>query len=260
MRKFSIALFVLIHFIGNSVYSQNQELIDSINGYVPEYVGETGKAATRVFCVLGIGKGSCIVNNDIELSISVRPAKQEKSSMVNTKYSYADPQFIVTVKNKTSETLNVAFGSSTASVPPKSSETLDGQSLFVENGWFCDGLKIVDYATNIPKLPCFYFKKSKDDADFEFGNVLNYSESTSPVKFSVSLSYSTKKNPETKTMNVSLFVKNIIGIGQGWSESYNNCDLRTNIPTHGNCIYFVGRNMDRTSYVNYKTATFFPRQ
>ena len=315
--------------VSEEAMQRNKEVIESINSYVPEYRGKVGKECNRVFCVLGIGEGSTIVNDDVEISMEISPPKQKESFTRNVQYSYANPHFILTVKNRTASTLyidlgntffvrgenaiayyvpsatstssttgsgvsvnagavagalgiggsvgklaggvNVGGGSSSTSVnvtysqrvvaiPPMSSKTLDGQPLFYGEGWFCDGMQIVDYAKNAPRLPWFYFRTSKDEPCLEHGQMHTYSEAQSPVHFSLYLTYSpTEDCSETKMLTTSLFVKNIIGIHAGNSGGcLNNCNILVDIPKYKDCIHFVGLNADGRIY--YKNVpSVFPR-
>ena len=316
--------------VSEEARQRNREVIESINSYVPKYEGKVGKECNRVFCVMGVGNGSCIINDEVDLSMKVSPSPQKESFNRNTTYSYADPLFILTVKNKTAQTLyidlgntffvrgggnatayyvpsatstastsssgvsvnagavagalgigggigklasgvNVGGGSSSTSVnvtysqrvvaiPPMSSKTLDGQPLFCEEGWFCDGLEIVDYAKNAPKLPWFFFRTEKDDPEFEHGAVHSYSEELSPVHFSLYLTYSyTEDCSDSKRISSSLYAKNIIGIHAGNAGGMlNNCYVKHDIPRCNDCIYFVGLNADGRLY--YKNVpSRFPR-
>ena len=272
-----------------------------------------------------------MVNDEVELSMKIVPPPQKESFNTNTTNSYADPSFILTVKNKTAQTLyidlgntffvrggehatayyipsatstastsgsgvsvnagavagalgigggigklasgvNVGGGSSSTSVnvtysqrvvaiPPMSSKTLDGQPLFCEEGWFCDGLEIVDLAKNIPKLPWFFFRTEKDDPEFENGVEHTYSEDLSPVHFSAYLTYSyTEDCSASKRISSSLYLKNIIGIHSGYpgGTSLNNCRVKYDIPSCDDCIYFVGLNADGRLYLN-NVPSKFPR-
>ena len=317
--------------VSEEAMQRNKEVIENINSYVPEYVGKVGKECNRVFCVMGIGEGSCMVNDEVELSMEIVPPPQKESFNRNVQYSYANPLLLLTVKNKTTNTLyidlgntffmrggenatayyvpsatstastnssgvsvnagavagalgiggglgklaggvNVGGGSSSTSVnvtysqrvvaiPPMSSKTLDGQPLFCEEGWFCDGLKIVDYAKNAPKLPWFFFRAEKNDPEFENGAVHSYSEELSPVHFSVFLTYSyTEDSSASKRISSSFYIKDIIGIhhGYGGGTSLNNCYVQHDIPKCDDCIYFVGLNADGRLY--YKSVpSVFPR-
>ena len=83
---------------------RNREVIESINSYVPKYEGKVGKECKRVFCVMGIGEGSSMVNDEVELSMVIAAPK------INESFNYCNPMFILSVKNKTAETLYIDLG------------------------------------------------------------------------------------------------------------------------------------------------------
>ena len=154
-----------------------------------------------------------------------------------------------------STTVNITYSQRVIAVPPMSSKTLDGQHLFHVEGWFCDGLQIVDMANNVPKYPVFYFRNSKADQVLELGDVYTYSESFSPAHFSIILTYSnTEDCVQTKRITSSLFVKNIIGI-QKFTGSPYCCKTISQIPACEDCIYFVGMNWNAVC----SSCTVFPR-
>ena len=312
--------------VSEEARQRNKELIESINSYVPEYRGKVGKECNRVFCVLGIGENSSMVNDEVELSMEIVAPDKEY-------YNYANPSFFLTVRNKTTATIyidlgntffvrggenatayyvpsatstssttgsgvsvnagavagalgiggglgklasgvNVGGGSSSTSVnvtysqrvvavPPMSSKTLDGQPLFLVEGWFCNGLNIEDYdAKYAPKLPRFFFRAKKEDPEFEYGTVHTYSESESIVHFSVFMTYAkTEDCIDSKNISSTLYVKNIIGIhaaSGSLGSKYYHCNVKHDIPSCDECIYFVGVNED--GRLQYKDVpSVFPR-
>ena len=306
--------------VSEEARQRNKELIESINNYVPEYARKVGGECKRVFCVMGVTEGSCMVNDDVELSIDIEG---------NEGVYYGDDLFILTVKNKTTNTIyvdlgntffisgensqayyvpsststssttgsgvsvnagavagalgvggtigklaggvNVGGGSSSSTVsvtysqrvvaiPPMSSKKLDEQLLFSEIGIFCNGLAIQKWSKNSPRLPNFHFKSKKKDPDFENGHIHSYSESESPVRFSVLMTYSnTEDCSVTKKVTTTLYLRNIIGIHNGGSTQRNmQCCTEDDIPRYKDCLHFIGLNADAVSS-SYGDGTTFPR-
>ena len=297
---------------------RNKELIASINSLTPEYVGKLGKDASRVFCVLGITENSCMVNDEVELSMKIIKANPTYGISTIEAWKildFANPMLVLTVKNRTANTIyidlgntffvrgenavayyipsatstastsssgvsvnagavtgalgiggavgqlangvNVGGGSSSTTVnitysqrviavPPMSSKPLDGQLLFNTTGYFFDGLnnRFYDKGINYPE---FYFKKQKGDPIFEYGHVHTYSESASPVHFSIVLTYSnTEDCAQTKSIASSLFAKCIVGMGTSKQDISNFKDFS---------LYFIGIAWNARS----ASGTVFPR-
>ena len=54
--------------VSSDSQKRNADLINQINGFNPEYVGDdTDKDAKRLFCILGYGKDSQVVNDELEV-------------------------------------------------------------------------------------------------------------------------------------------------------------------------------------------------
>ena len=110
---------------------RNDEIISQANNFNPEYVGtDTKKDCDRVFCIMGYGNGSQLVNDDLEIeciigSGSLTTATRNSlvgamnngvdnsgSSVTDFSFFYSNPVFRLCLKNKTNRTLYVDLGNS----------------------------------------------------------------------------------------------------------------------------------------------------
>ena len=109
---------------------RNDEIISQANDFNPEYVGtDTKKNCDRVFCIMGYGNGSQLVNDDLEIECfigsSALTAAAARNSLVGALNNgdggatfidfsayYSNPVFKLCLKNKTNRTLYVDLGNS----------------------------------------------------------------------------------------------------------------------------------------------------
>ena len=109
---------------------RNDEIISQANDFNPEYVGtDTKKDCDRVFCIMGYGNGSQLVNDDLEIECfigsSALTAAAARNSLVGALNNgdggatfidfsayYSNPVFKLCLKNKTNRTLYVDLGNS----------------------------------------------------------------------------------------------------------------------------------------------------
>lgn len=112
---------------------QNKELIDNINNYDPKYIGEPNKKAKNLFCILGIGHESQLVNDDIEISQEMgcyefrddvkgkdlakslsKHSANERGDLKyeKLKYNCNNPALLIRVKNKTDKIIYLDLGNS----------------------------------------------------------------------------------------------------------------------------------------------------
>ena len=109
---------------------RNEEIISQANDFNPEYVGmDTKKDCDRVFCIMGYGNGSQLVNDDLEIECFIGSSSSLTTGTRNglvgalnngdggatfTDFSvcYSNPVFKLCLKNKTNRTLYVDLGNS----------------------------------------------------------------------------------------------------------------------------------------------------
>ena len=111
--------------------SRNNEIIDRANNFNPEYIGkDTKKDCDRVFCIMGYGKDSKLVNDELEIEcllgqidvpngtrgglqgLMSNGAVKEGVYFGGFKDYYSNPAFKLRLKNKTNKTLYVDLGNS----------------------------------------------------------------------------------------------------------------------------------------------------
>ena len=134
---------------------RNDEIISLANDFNPEYVGtDTKKDCDRVFCIMGYGKNSRLVNDELEVEcvvgqISVpygtrnglidamnNGSVKDAANFGGFDFAYSNPVFKLRLKNKTSKTLYVDLGNSfimrngvaTAYYVPSSTSTSNSSS------------------------------------------------------------------------------------------------------------------------------------
>lgn len=110
---------------------RNDEIISQANDFNPEYVGtDTKKDCDRVFCIMGYGNGSQLVNDDLEiecvlgcidvpngtrgglLGAMTNGAVTEGAYFRGFDLYYSNPVFKLRLKNKNNKTLYVDLGNS----------------------------------------------------------------------------------------------------------------------------------------------------
>lgn len=117
--------------ISEASRKRNEEIINYANTFNPEYVGkDTKKDCDRVMCILGIGEGSQLVNDEIEISAVVgiiggafkggmeKAVSKEGKIIPETgaefeapiSSSFQNPAFQICIKNKTNKTLYIDLG------------------------------------------------------------------------------------------------------------------------------------------------------
>ena len=115
--------------VSSDSQKRNADLINQINGFNPEYVGDdTDKDAKRLFCILGYGKDSQVVNDELEVECVTGSMycydskKTVKKAVINGVISndvtikdygtpwYTNPCIRLKLKNRSTKTLYIDLG------------------------------------------------------------------------------------------------------------------------------------------------------
>ena len=87
---------------------ENRRRIKEINGVMPEYINDKKGNAERLFCAMGIGSESCLVNDEIEVFFGLSSIYDGELWAGGT-YNQA---MIVKLKNKLTKTIYIDLGTS----------------------------------------------------------------------------------------------------------------------------------------------------
>lgn len=141
-------------------------------------------------------------------------------------------------------TATTTYAQRVLAIPPMSSKTLEPQLLFVKLGTFCKGLEI-DESNSLNWTPEFALPCEKDK-EYKNGEEHNYEEVTSPIKFSVYITYSTSETFEqTENARLDLYLRKIVGFPKTGLVKYA-INLSKNFPKFDDeGLYFAGNIMDK---------------
>lgn len=151
-------------------------------------------------------------------------------------------------------TANTVYSQRVISIPPASTAVLDPQLLFKSSGKFCDGLDIKPYG-NGSWVPSLYLDKDDDGSAFKTGEIIDYTENASPVKFNVFVSYSFDEacsNPSN--VSAYYYVRRIIGAPLNNSNSDWYSSFKKNMSGFQKCMGFAC-----VLYGSKKGGDAFPR-
>ena len=89
----------------------NRRRIEEINSVVPEYINKKKGDAERIFCAMGVGSESCLVNDELEVALEVGYIYND---LFHTTLgsSTANQALRITLKNKLTQTIYVDLGTS----------------------------------------------------------------------------------------------------------------------------------------------------
>lgn len=162
----------------------------------------------------------------------------------------------------TKGTSNTVYSQRVVAVPPMSNLELDPQMLFLTTeatNKVADGMEFVGgYLASHKgsKIPCFYFAPE----ELKCGEVLFYSEETSPLKFNTYVTYSYSENcATTKNVQMSLYLKKLIGMSRPFGSDKDGIVMENHIQCSPSTIGFAGFTSKLPSY---KSGTMggFPKQ
>lgn len=92
---------------------ENKKKISLINNSEVRYINDKkrGDDANRVFCQLAVGDGSVMINDDLEISCSIKYGEYYGGYDEIPKFGrYCNPTYFLTVKNKTKKTIYLDLG------------------------------------------------------------------------------------------------------------------------------------------------------
>lgn len=144
--------------------------------------------------------------------------------------------------NSTSGTVNTTYSQRLISVPPMSVKELDVQMMFTNIEIYCDGFGIQgSLNADFYLQPEFSFA-TKEGGYYYNGEIHNFSEETSPVKFGFFVSYSDEENCQNeKKLAFNLYLRQVIGFDKKVSDMYLGASLLSKtIPDYKNYPCFVG--------------------
>ena len=99
--------------VSEEAMEENRQKIEEINSVMPEYINDKKKGdAERIFCAMGIGKESCLVNDEIEVSYIMGGSSYIEDVYVRHPGTTTDPALQIELKNKLTKTIYVDLGNS----------------------------------------------------------------------------------------------------------------------------------------------------
>ena len=101
---------VMSNEVSEEAAEENRRRIEETNSVMPEYINDKKKGdAERIFCAMGIGKESCLVNDEIEVSYVMSSIGIDGELWAGATYNQA---LKLVLKNKLNKTIYVDLGNS----------------------------------------------------------------------------------------------------------------------------------------------------
>lgn len=137
---------------------------------------------------------------------------------------------------KTNGTSSTTYSQRIKAIPPKSSLALDPMLLFEKEGKILSGLQNEQFYKD-GSIPCFYF----GDDELKCGEILIYSENTSPIKFNSFVSYSfTEDCSQIYNLSANFYLSKIIGFYKSGGMGKAFANVVDNISLSNSTLGFVG--------------------
>ena len=96
--------------VSEEAMEANRRRIEEINSVMPEYINKKKGDADRLFCAMGVGSESCLVNDELEVALEVGYIYNDS---FHTKGSSTSNQALrIVLKNKLTKTIYVDLGTS----------------------------------------------------------------------------------------------------------------------------------------------------
>lgn len=160
-------------------------------------------------------------------------------------------------------TSNTVYAQRVIIIPPKMTVKLDPQLLFVKEGKYCDGF-LIDNRSAIEEIPEFFFDKEDNGRRMSTGEVLNYDEKESPIKFKFMIGYSFNTDcTDLRSLPFSYYLRSAIGFpgisNDNMRQIYpsSNCNkLPEVIPNYSDYLGFVGYVADGDDIRYFKAGWF----
>lgn len=149
-----------------------------------------------------------------------------------------------------SGTSNTVYSQRVVAVPPMSITKLYGQVLFTDQK--CNGFVINTYN----RIDVYFSFKSNTSDRLYNGDVLDYTEDSSPFNFGGVISYSFSENCSScNTLSFCMYMRRIIGYNKPTMIDWNK-SLTKSIPDYGKVTGFIG---NISEGINRSVKTSFPR-